>query len=366
PLDDSEVGRADLRHVQASDMPKRRRAKRVIGRPFTFSFPVQVLTHRDPSLEEIHGVKQKANELTSLKSPQPSSPKPHEDHKTTVHGRDGHTDLKTSVKPTFVETTNAVKSHPTTAVKPSSPVGRTDGNVKTVEPSTAAVLQSDKLKASPVSVLIDNSTDILVEVVDDEEVYGPTKRPATVPGKAASDEPVSRAKFRLRNTVHNCVPLRAADMLGFGNLDLSHAVAMRIPIACMIISMLGVAVSVFHAFTNLSRPRRCRSFVENVAQVILWTLCALILFIIRQDWNSKWEFGTARSFLPLYPATWHCAELLCYVVVVAYLLECYFYEYTYYKIYFEESLGNYTVVDRPEYGNSIYTSTVEMTEDTAL
>ncbi|PIO66863.1 hypothetical protein TELCIR_11407 [Teladorsagia circumcincta] len=333
-----------------------------------------VLTYKDRSLEEVHDMqlndrKQKATASTNPKPQSSSSPVPHNDHKTNVHGHDGHTDLKTTVKPTS-KPTDAVKSHPTTVMEPST-AASTVASVKKIEPTTVEVVTSESMQnVSTAAGLVngnDNATQILFEEVTDAEVNG---RPITVPVDVAriatSDGPIVLGKLRLKNTVHNCVPLRAADMLGFGNLDLSHAVALRIPIACMIISMLGVAVSVFHAFTNLSRPRRCRSFVENVAQVILWTLCAITLFLIRQDWDSKWEFGTARSFSPLYPAAWHCAELLCYIVVVAYLVECYFYDYTYYKIYFEETLGNYTVVDRPEYGNSIYTSTVEMTEDTAL
>ncbi|KAK6049379.1 hypothetical protein COOONC_13116, partial [Cooperia oncophora] len=375
-----------------------------------------ILTHKDKGLEEINDLqqneeKQKTSGSTNPKVLSLSSPQAKKDPTTNVPGHDGHTDIKTSVKAN-VELTEAEKPNPTTVGAPST-VRSTEVSTEKVEPSTVITEKSEsKEKGSTVNIPAegkhsgstavpvdnsDNSSRIILEEVFEDEVNGtlssapgaggaiPEKKekyrlkntvhnciPDEVNGTLSSAPgaggaiPEKKEKYRLKNTVHNCIPLGAADMLGFGDLDLSHAVALRIPIACMIISMLGVSASVFHAFTNLSRPRRCRSFVENVAQVILWTLCAITLFLIRQDWDTKWEFGTARSFSPLYPNAWHCAELLCYIVVVAYLVECYFYDYTYYKIYFEETLGNYTVVDRPEYGNSIYTSTVEMTEDTAL
>ncbi|KHJ85273.1 hypothetical protein OESDEN_15004 [Oesophagostomum dentatum] len=53
-------------------------------------------------------------------------------------------------------------------------------------------------------------------------------------------------------------------------------------------------------------------------------------------------------------------------MIIIFLAEIYFYDYVFYKIYFEESLGNYSVVDRPDYGNSIYGTTVEITEDNQL
>ncbi|XGW19184.1 hypothetical protein V3C99_003200 [Haemonchus contortus] len=334
-----------------------------------------ILTHKDQGLEEVHDrniKKEKQEQAVSSTNPNsqsPSSPTPHLGHTTNVQDQDGHTDLKTSVKPTGQPTSKV--EHDSTAVDGSAAANGTTGVVKNAESSTASVTKGEhKQERSEGLELVDeveNSTQSLLgEALGAETDVLTTGTPVSVADKTKPKEPERKMKFRLKNTVHNCLPIHTADMLGFGSLDLSHSVALRVPIVCMIISMAGTAISVFHAFTNLSRPRKCRSFIENVAQVVLWTLCALTLLLIRQDWNLKWELGTGRAFLPLYPAAWHCAELLCYAVVIVYLAECYFYDYTYYKIYYEETLGNYTVVDRPEYGNSIYTSTVEMTEDTSL
>ncbi|XGW19054.1 hypothetical protein V3C99_003124 [Haemonchus contortus] len=333
-----------------------------------------ILTHKDAGLEEVHdqNIKKEKQEEGSSTNPNPqspSSPTPHLGHTTNMHEQDGHTDLKTSVKPTD-QPTGKVEHEPTAVDEPTA-ANSTAGDMKIAESSTAPVTsrKNNQKKSEGLELVdeVENSTQSLLgETLGADTNELPTGTPVNVADKTNSKEPERKMKFRLKNTVHNCLPIHTADMLGFGSLDLSHSIALRVPIVCMIISMAGTAISVFHAFTNLSRPRKCRSFIENVAQVVLWTLCALTLLLIRQDWNLKWELGTGRAFLPLYPAAWHCAELLCYAVVIVYLAECYFYDYTYYKIYYEETLGNYTVVDRPEYGNSIYTSTVEMTEDTSL
>nr|CDJ83306.1 unnamed protein product [Haemonchus contortus] len=334
-----------------------------------------ILTHKDQGLEEVHDrniKKEKQEEAVSSTNPNsqsPSSPTPHLGHTTNVQDQDGHTDLKTSVKP--IDQPTGKVEHDLTAFEAPTAANGTTGVVKNAESSTASVTKNEHKQErseglEPVDEVENSTQSLLGEELGAETEELPTGTPVSVADKTNPKEPERKMKFRLKNTVHNCLPIHTADMLGFGSLDLSHSVALRVPIVCMIISMAGTAISVFHAFTNLSRPRKCRSFIENVAQVVLWTLCALTLLLIRQDWNLKWELGTGRSFLPQYPAAWHCAELLCYAVVIVYLAECYFYDYTYYKIYYEETLGNYTVVDRPEYGNSIYTSTVEMTEDTSL
>ncbi|EYC32225.1 hypothetical protein Y032_0003g1467 [Ancylostoma ceylanicum] len=172
--------------------------------------------------------------------------------------------------------------------------------------------------------------------------------------------------IRLTNTVFNCLETNGPDILGFGDIDLSHSVALRLPVACLLLSIVGLAASMVHTFTNLSRPRRCRIFIENVAQIVMWSVCGFALFLIRQDWETTWNHASAGTFEPNYPSAWYCSEFTCYAMIVAFLFETYFFDYSFYKIYFEESLGNYTVVDRPDYGNSIYGTTVEPAEDIAL
>ncbi|KHJ80895.1 hypothetical protein OESDEN_19425 [Oesophagostomum dentatum] len=64
--------------------------------------------------------------------------------------------------------------------------------------------------------------------------------------------------IRLKNTVTNCIEADSHDLLGFGDIDLSKNVALRFPVSCLIVSILGLAASVAHAYTNLSRPRKAR------------------------------------------------------------------------------------------------------------
>ncbi|RCN50388.1 hypothetical protein ANCCAN_03614 [Ancylostoma caninum] len=201
----------------------------------------------------------------------------------------------------------------------------------------------------------------------------PTMEKQKVLGKAVTLEAADKVTIstkaptiRLANTVLNCLETNGPDILGFGDIDLSHSVALRLPVACLILSIVGFAASMVHTFTNLSRPRRCRIFIENVAQIVMWSVCGFALLLIRQDWETTWNHASAGTFEPIYPTAWRCSEFTCYAMIVVLLLETYFFDYSFYKIYFEESLGNYTVVDRPDYGNSIYGPTVETTEDIAL
>ncbi|KAK6728020.1 hypothetical protein RB195_005588 [Necator americanus] len=203
----------------------------------------------------------------------------------------------------------------------------------------------------------------------------PTVEKEKIVAKAATLKPAEKVTehvptrpptVKLVNTVLNCLESSVQDVLGFGDIDLSQSFALRLPLACLIVSMIGTGASMVHTFTNLSRPRRCRTFLENVAQIVLWSVSGFALFLLRQDWETTWNNSSAGTFEPDYPTAWYCSELICYVMIVVFLIETYFYDYCFYKIYVEESVGNYTVVDRPDYGNSIYSSTLEPTENIAL
>ncbi|WKX90668.1 hypothetical protein Q1695_009483 [Nippostrongylus brasiliensis] len=370
-----------------SNETQQRRVEAVSG-------PIQfiVLTHRDLSLEEVHERNKKAEQTeggapstepqqissdsSSIKQSSESQQSTEKIHTSRIPSTKGQETTKTTAKTTAkpeetspttrkpstisAKTVSSVLSSPSSERTSNSPAS-TEGKVN--EASTENTAESQNETKKPLESE-ENSEETAANNTSETGLESSNKEMANAE-KPPSDNPVE-GKIKLRNTIHNCVPLHVVQMFGFGSADLSHTVALRLPIACMILSIFGVTVSIVHAFTNLSRPRRFRSFVENVAQVVLWALCAISLFFTRQEWTSKWAQATADSFTPLFPTAWHCAELLCYMMVIVYLVECYFYDYTYYKVYFEETLGNYTVVDRPEYSNSIYTSTVEMTEDTGL
>uniref|UniRef100_A0A7I5E6P0 Aa_trans domain-containing protein n=1 Tax=Haemonchus contortus TaxID=6289 RepID=A0A7I5E6P0_HAECO len=224
-----------------------------------------ILTHKDQGLEEVHDrniKKEKQEEAVSSTNPDsqsPSSPTPNLGHTTNVQDQDGHTDLKTSVKPTDQPTSKV--EHDSTAVDGSAAANGTTGVVKNVESSTASVTKNEHKQErseglEPVDEVENSTQSLLGEELGAETEELPTGTPVSVADKTNPKKPERKIKFRLKNTVHNCLPIHTADMLGFGSLDLSHSVALRVPIVCMIISMAGTAISVFHAFTNLSRPRK--------------------------------------------------------------------------------------------------------------
>lgn len=328
-----------------------------------------VLTRKDPSLEEIHerhnAMKKRSDEKPA---PRKTAAQTHQKRAVATHP----TTSKSTSGQSVASRESQAEHHRTTVVVTEKPKSTAASAAKeiTVASSEGSVKSSSPVTVAPKTEKPKASTVVETKASEEENSTQIAKADMTGSGKVVEKElpteSTANGRFRLKNTVDNCAPLHFWEMLGFGNDDLSHHVALRIPISTMIFSVFGVLMSIFHTFTNLSRPRRIRTFVENVAQVVLWTVCGVTLFLIRQDWEAKWAFGTAGSFGPIYPSAWQCAEFTCYVMVIAYLAECYFYDYNYYKLYFEETIGNYTVVERPEYGNSIYTSTVELAEDTAL
>ncbi|KAL6729017.1 hypothetical protein Aduo_000111 [Ancylostoma duodenale] len=349
----------------------------------------EILTSRDLSLEEI----QEEGIVRRRKGLDPSEePKPEHIAKTDEASKATGAPIATD------HTANGEAASQANTAKSEPLVAKTD-NLK-VHPSTEEVKKGTMPKedASTAKPLVNDHTEVKgkEEKAGEEKYHSekpkqdkeieikgyheekeasaePTMENQKVVGKGvtlkAADKVTISTKaptIRLANTVLNCLETNGPDILGFGDIDLSHSVALRLPIACLILSIVGFAASMVHTFTNLSRPRRCRIFIENVAQIVMWSVCGFALFLIRQDWETTWNHASAGTFEPIYPTAWRCSEFTCYAMIVVLLLETYFFDYSFYKIYFEESLGNYTVVDRPDYGNSIYGPTVETTEDIAL
>ncbi|KAJ1355757.1 hypothetical protein KIN20_013291 [Parelaphostrongylus tenuis] len=171
---------------------------------------------------------------------------------------------------------------------------------------------------------------------------------------------------RLVNRVYNCLMIGGRDILGISDVDLPYVAALRVPFVCLILSIVIVCLSITHAFMNFSKPRRSCILVENVAQVFLWTLSGITLVLTRLDWHLIWSGVVPGAFVPEYPASWRFVELTCCMMVILFLAEYYFHDYIFYTIYFEESCGSYKVVERRECGNSVYTSTADISENNVL
>ncbi|VDK55516.1 unnamed protein product [Cylicostephanus goldi] len=68
--------------------------------------------------------------------------------------------------------------------------------------------------------------------------------------------------LRLENNIVNCLQVSSPDLLGFGRIDVSQKNAYRVCIACLVLSIFGVALSVLHHYINLAPPPRVGFFYE--------------------------------------------------------------------------------------------------------
>ncbi|KJH51108.1 hypothetical protein DICVIV_02775 [Dictyocaulus viviparus] len=332
-----------------------------------------ILVTRDRSLEEIHARNLRSGMLPKMAQYTDSLPESVTEQVDTI---------KNSVA--YEMTTTEIPST-TNNTKFSSTVSSTEksfhsGKIESVKNNVSIAVTSER---SPDLVEITMSTESESTRIDNkDQAYVFPSSKDTVLEKSMQ---LPTKKIRLVNRVQNCLPVGQVvqcyfdlfpinfhaqtgvhSVLGFDDNDLPYIAAIRLPIICQLLSIIGVIFSIIHVLMNLSKPRRCRIFTECIIQIVLWSLSGIALLLVRQDWEMLWNGTKPGAFLPEYPSSWHCEEICCYVMVVIYIAEFYFYDYIFYKIYFEESYGSYTVVERPEYDNSIYMSTVEMIDDTAL
>ncbi|CAJ0593138.1 unnamed protein product [Cylicocyclus nassatus] len=329
-----------------------------------------VLTKKDQSLEEAHeeNLRRRKGQLNVMEQPDlVSTPKPAAESKSASHSKQPA--LSPQALPVMwnkAESFPAEKSHEQATVlkttgkaqKEHAPAKRDLKEVK--EETNVKEHKQEELKKEV------KEKESSVKAKSQEDTNKVTsKSSSTKTTKKVKPEYEKRA-LRLENNIVNCLQISSPDLFGFGSIGLSQTNAYRVCIVCLVVSIFGIALSVLHHYINLAPPPRCRVLIESICQIALFGVCSFALFLIRHEWENDWSNVSGGTFEPDYPSSWFCSELICYVMIVAFLLESFFYDYAFCKVRVEESLGSYTMVDRPEYFNSIYGTTLEPTEDNEL
>ncbi|KAJ1356417.1 hypothetical protein KIN20_014128 [Parelaphostrongylus tenuis] len=155
------------------------------------------------------------------------------------------------------------------------------------------------------------------------------------------------------------------NIVGIGDVTVPYAAAIRVPVACLTLSIVIACFTVMKTDAPLHREILSRIFAENIPQVLFWTISGITLLVIRRNWYSKWDGALFGTFVPDYPDNWYFVQVICNVMVIVVLAELCCYDHMFYKIRIADMFGDYRVGRRPESEYPIYTVILEIIEEDA-